>query len=210
MNQELSLALSNTATFIALLPGFLAIFRWNSGSPIHRLLAILVWGNGGIGILAYCLAINGMANLYLLHFYIIFDFVLLTLIFSSVIGQKLVRGLLMVFPFLAIINSVFIEKLEGFNVINRSIAAFLIICYTLGFFTKTLREMKIQRLENTPIFWISIGAIFYYAASFFIFLFSTDLLPYDEMWLTYFGVHAIFTILLYIFYTIALWVRPVA
>jgi hypothetical protein len=72
------------------------------------------------------------------------------------------------FPVLAAWNSVFIEKLDGFNVINRSTAAFIIICYTLSFLTKNLREMKIQRLEVVPLFWISIGALFYYAASFFI------------------------------------------
>lgn len=90
MNQDLSLALFNTATFIVLLPCLIAIFRWSTGVAIHRLLAILVWGSAGIGLLAYWLAINGKANLYLLHFYIIFDFVLLTLIFRSVLSPRLV------------------------------------------------------------------------------------------------------------------------
>jgi len=67
--------------------------------------------------------------------------------------------------------------------------------------------MKVQHLEASPLFWISIGTLFYNAGSFFIFLFSKDIVPFEELWQTYFGIHAIFTILLYIFYSIALWVK---
>lgn len=208
MPEYLSLTLANTATFIALLPCLVAILRWKNAVPSQKIASIWVWGSAAIGLGAYGLAIQGEPNLYLLHLFIIFDFILLTLLFRPLLNPILAKVLLFGFPILAGLNSIFIEHLVGFNVVNRSVAALIIICYTLTFFLRTLREMKIQRLELVPLFWISVGALFYYAASFFIFLFSATLLPYTKVWATYFGVHAIFTILLYLSYTVALWIQP--
>jgi len=147
-------------------------------------------------------------NLFLLHIYTIVDFILLSLIFKPVLPQLLSRLLLFGYPLFATINSVFFEQLKTENVLNRTLSALILMFYALSFFTKTLREMKILNLEKEPLFWISIGVLFYNAASFFIFLFSHYLTPIHNLWFTYFGIHAIFTILLYICYTIALWVQP--
>ena len=149
-----------------------------------------------------------MPNLFLLHIYTIFDFILLTLIFKDVLPQIVFKVLIFTFPLFAAVNSIFLEKLMTENVLNRSISAFLLMFYALCFFTKTLGEMKIIHLERQPMFWISVGVLFYNAGSFFIFLFSRVLTPIPELWYTYFGIHAIFTIILYCFYTIALWVQP--
>mgnify|MGYP001802098417 CR=1 FL=1 len=92
------------------------------------------------------------------------------------------------------------------NILNRSISSLLIMFFALNFFLFQLRTMKIVRMEKEPLFWISIGVLFYNAASFFIFLFCKDLETFDELWYTYFGIHSIFSILSYTIYTIALWV----
>jgi hypothetical protein len=156
-------------------------------------------------VLASVLSIN---NLFLLHFYTIFDFTMMTLIFRDYLPSNYVKWVIIAFGLIALVNSIFIERLATFNIAARSVEAFVIICYVMRYFWLTLKEMKIIRLEKQPIFWVSCGALLYYAAGFFIFLFSHDLLPYDELWFTYWGIHAIFTILLYIFYSIALWVQP--
>ena len=132
---------------------------------------------------------------------------LITLIFRSVLHPVFTKIILIAFPVFAAINSLFVEQLNTMNVLNRSISAFLIMFYALTFFLYHLRALKITRLEREPLFWISIGVLFYNAASFFIFIFSMDLEPYNELWFTYFGIHSIFTILLYTFYSIALWVQ---
>lgn len=209
MDENLSFLLADISSFFGLIPASIAFYRIKTAIRAQRLLSILVWGGTCISLAAFALGFFwGAPNLYLLHIYTIFDFILLTLIFKPVLNQKMVNALLIVFPLFAAVNSILFEQLITFNVLNRSISAFLIMLYTLSFFTKALKEMKILQLEKTPLFWISIGALFYNAASFFIFLFSKDLVPFKSLWFTYFGVHSIFTILLYIFYSIALWIRP--
>ncbi|WP_373552329.1 hypothetical protein [Haliscomenobacter sp.] len=209
MNEELERILGALASYIGLIPSILALIKFKNAPKGSRLVAYLVWWGTMIGLLAMFIgAFLHQPNLYLLHLYTIVDFMLLTLIFKPVLSSYLSRFLLIGFPLFAAINSIFFEHLKSENVLNRSLSAFILMFYALSFFTKTLREMKISRLERVPLFWISIGVLFYNAGSFFIFLFSHYLTPIFDLWYVYFGIHAIFTILLYLFYTIALWVQP--
>lgn len=208
MSEELAFLLADISSFWGLLPSIVAFFVWKKNTGRIRLVCILVWGGTIISLVAFYLGfVLGAPNLYLLHIYTLFEFILLTLIFRSVLNPLFKKIILIAFPLFAGINSLFIEKLNTMNVLNRSISAFIIMFFALSFFLVNLREMKIMRLEKEPLFWISIGALFYNAASFFIFLFSKDLEPFHELWYTYFGIHSLFTILLYTFYSIALWIQ---
>lgn len=209
MNEELVRILNGFAAYIGLVPSFLVFFKLKRATYEYRLIAYLVWWGTLIGLLALFIgAYMHQPNLFLLHIYTIFDFILLTLIFKPVLPQFLSKFLLISFPLFAAINSIFFEHLKTENVLNRSLSALILMFYALNFFTKTLREMKVLNLGKEPLLWISIGVLFYNAASFFIFLFSHYLTASRDLWFTYFGIHAIFTILLYICYTIALWVQP--
>jgi hypothetical protein len=209
MKLSIAILLINIATFIGLIPSLLAFFKVKNSTRAYLILAVLVWLGTIISLLARFIGgVLHQPNLYLLHFYTIADFILLSLIFKPVLPGYLSRFLLYGFPVFAAINSIFFEQLKTENVLNRSISALILMFYALSFFTKTLREMKILKLEQEPLFWISIGVLFYNAASFFIFLFSHYITVIPNLWYTYFGIHAIFSIILYIFYTIALWVHP--
>lgn len=209
MHKDVSFFLADVSSYIGLIPGFLAFFRLKNSLPEYRQLAVLVWVGTLINLFATFIGVFlHKPNLFLLHIYTIFDFILLTLIFKPVLNPRLTRFLIIGFPLFATINSIFFEHLKTENVLNRSLSALILMFYALSFFTKTLREMKILNLEKEPMFWISIGVLFYNAASFFIFLFSYYLTANRNLWFTYYGIHAIFTILLYICYTIALWVQP--
>lgn len=209
MEKDLSYLLKDIATYIGLIPCLLAFIRINSPFREHRLLSILVWGSTAIGLIAQLLvSVFRVPNLFLLHIYVVFDFILLTLLFRPVLRRPIMKMLLIAFPIFAIINSVLLAHLNSMNLINRSISSFIIMGYALTYFTQTLKDMKVEQIEKEPLLWISIAALFYNAASFFIFLFGKDLDLHHELWLTYFGLHAIFTILMYSLYTIALWVNP--
>ena len=209
MDPETSFFLARISSYIMIGPCVLSLFRFKSPFQVHKQLAFVVFLGAFISIAAnFFNVVLQMPNLFLLHIYTIFDFILLTLIFKDVLPQIVFKVLIFTFPLFAAVNSIFLEKLMTENVLNRSISAFLLMFYALCFFTKTLGEMKIIHLERQPMFWISVGVLFYNAGSFFIFLFSRVLTPIPELWYTYFGIHAIFTIILYCFYTIALWVQP--
>lgn len=209
MNEELVRTLNSFSTYIGLVPSFLAIAKLKEATYEYRLLAYLVWWGTTIGLLALFIgAYLHHPNLFLLHIYTIFDFFLLSLIFKPVLPSSLSRVITIGFPLFAIINSIFFEHFKTENIMNRTLSSLILMFYALSFFTKTLREMKILNLEKEPLFWISVGVLFYNAGSFFIFLFNHYLTANRDLWFTYFGIHAIFTIILYIFYTIALWVHP--
>lgn len=209
MSRELQHLLGYLATYVGLIPSLLALIKFKNATKEFHLIAYLVWWGTAIGFLALFIAsFLHRPNLFLLHIYTIVDFILLSLIFKQTLPAYLSLFLLFGFPFFAAINSIFFEHLKTENVLNRTLSAFILMFYALSFFTKTLREMKIKNLEKEPLFWISIGVLFYNGASFSIFLFSHYLTPIHNLWYTYFGIHAIFTILLYLFYTIALWVHP--
>ena len=209
MNENLSFLLANISSFWGLIPCLIEIFVWKKNIEEQRLLSILVWGGTFISLTAFFMGhVLGVPNLFLLHIYTIFEFILLTLIFRSVLHPLFIKIVLIAFPLFAAANSIFFEQLNTMNVLNRTISALLIMFFALSFFLVNLRAMKIIRLEKEPLFWISIGALFYNAASFFIFIFSKDLEPFHDLWFTYFGIHSLFTILLYTFYSIALWVQP--
>lgn len=209
MKLNFVLLLINIASFTGLIPSLLAFFKVKNATKGYFFLAMLVWGGTAISLMARFIgSILHKPNLFLLHIYTIVDFILLSLIFRPVLPSYLSRFLLYSFPLFAAINSIFFENLKTENVLNRSLSALILMFYALSFFTKTLREMKILNLGKEPLFWISVGVLFYNAASFFIFLFSRYLTVIPNLWQTYFGIHAIFTILLYICYTIALWVQP--
>lgn len=209
MDINFSIQLSHASSLMVLLPGLVALFRLSSTLRIHRLLTIYIAGAALISISGYILgSVFSINNLFLLHFYIIFDFIILTLIYRDYLPRTYVRWSIVLFTVLALANSIFIEKLSTFNVLARSVEAFIIIGYVMRYFWLTLKEMKVDQLEKEPIFWVSCGALLYYAAGFFIFIFSQNILPFKELWFTYWGIHAIFTILLYLFYSIALWVQP--
>ena len=207
--KSIAFVIATISTLFGILPSLIAFLKIKSADEIQRLLRILVWGATLCGLSAMGLAkLLHINNLFILHFYTIFDLVMLTLIFRNYIGRNLSRGIIILFVTLAATNSIFVAKFNSFNVLARSIEAFIIICYALTFFTLTLKRMDIVKLNRSPMFWISCGALLYYAASFFIFIFSQDIQPMLDIWYIYWGIHAIFTIVLYIFYSIALWVQP--
>lgn len=208
MDQNLAFLLSKISTFWGIIPSILAIFVWKRKASKNKLLPILVWGGTAISLTAYIVGyLLKTPNLFLLHIYTIFEFILLLFIFKSVLNQGFRKILLFAFPLFAATNSIFFEQLSTMNILNRSISALFIMFFALSFFLVSLRRMEIEKIEREPLFWVSIGVLFYNAASFFIFLFSKNLEPHEELWFTYFGIHAFFTILLYTFYSIALWTQ---
>jgi hypothetical protein len=210
MTQDVAFQIMNYASYSVILPLFVVFLRVRSDqTKEQQLLSILVLTSALIELSAYLLGTHfGIPNLFLLHLLTISELVLLTLIYGTVLGRRSQWAILLLAGIPMLINSIFVEQLQGFNVINRSGQALLMITFAILFFAQTLRNMKIKRLEKSPLFWISCGVLIYYAASLFIFIFSKDLVPFKALWFVYWGVHAIFSIILNLFYTLALWINP--
>lgn len=194
---------------LPVLLGFIRFRYWNS---VQRWIAGLVLAS-----LLGEVLVRGMAhlfgnNLILLHGFTLVQFVLLIFIFEKglkpLLPQLFFRGLILFFLIFTLTDLLFLNGLQQFNSFSRPLASFIIIFFALSFFYKTLTELKIKHLEQSPLFWISIGCLLYFSGSLFIFIFTNYVRNSNEVLLTLWGIHALFNILLNSSYTIALWVKP--
>lgn len=206
---DISKTLMDVVSFIGLIPTLIAILTFQRHNRTQRRLAWLVWGSTVISLTAFVLAaVFHRPNLFLLHILTIFELIFLTLIYQDYLPRKMDRIIIVVFSLGALFNSIVVEQFASMNVPARSMEALIIIVYALLFFSTTLRQMEIKHLERIPLFWISSGGLIYYSGSFLIFLFSVNIRDFGELWFGYWGLHALFNILLNLIYAVALWVKP--
>ena len=213
MDKDFSLWLANLSTYsvsIPLIIGLIFFLRLNFEQKIliYFLIVSILFE-----IMANKLAtVAGSNNLYLLHIFTVLEFSFIAVIYRFVLkswmSSKWIYGLIAFFVVFAYLNTLFFEKLTEFNSIARAIEGLLIITLCLIYFYKVLTEMKIKRLESEPMFWLNTGLIIYFSASLFIFIFSNYIEPSTKLSLTFWGIHAILTIIKNLFFTITLWIKP--
>ncbi|MGK7389425.1 MAG: hypothetical protein ACNS60_03715 [Candidatus Cyclobacteriaceae bacterium M2_1C_046] len=103
------------------------------------------------------------------------------------ISKPLTIGFIAVFLFY-ILNSLFIEPFYvHINPYGRSISALYLMILGIYFLHNIYKEENFDRTENSQLFWINIGFIFYFSTSFFTFLFSRKLLTVGVEPTSFFG-----------------------
>ena len=78
------------------------------------------------------------------------------------------------------------------------------------YFRKLLNELQVPSLARDPMFWVSAGLVLYSISKLLIALFSNYLLEHysRQLSLTVWTVNGLLTIVLYLCYLRALWLRP--
>ncbi|WP_157887074.1 hypothetical protein [Hymenobacter sp. PAMC 26628] len=78
------------------------------------------------------------------------------------------------------------------------------------YFRKLLHELRVTRLDQEPIFWVSVGIVINFLGSLQIHLFSNYLLTHysNQLSLYAWAVHSLLNVVLYACYCTALWIRP--
>lgn len=212
MDEETSRLLMEISRYSAIAAAVVALYRFRSANHAQWYLCWLIFLAVGVEFLAYFLASNKIPNLPLLHVFTVFEFGLIAYMFQPSIEKYISKTKLLiiifVFAIAAVFNSVFHESIYQFNPFARSAEALLLLLLSLLYFYATLTSMTEKHLERSPIFWISAGCLLYFSSSLFIFIYSNVLFGVHRNSFTIWGLHALMSILHYIFYTIALWVKP--
>ena len=213
MDESTSFFLAKASVVAGLIPATIAILNSNNASWNQRMIFKLVVAALATEVIAYLFSVLTLGNnLFLSHIFILIEFTILTLIYkkelSSFVAPKFFNLLIVLFIIYSIFNSLFIETLTQFNGYARAISGLIIILFTLLYFYKVLKELKVQRLEKEPMLWLSLGLLLYFSASLFIFIFGNYIQPSVKLSFTFWGIHAIINISLCIFYAIALWIKP--
>lgn len=118
--------------------------------------------------------LSASSNLYILHFYTLFEYIILVLVFSFWQKNNVIKKILrysIPFYFLTwLLLKIFIEDLDQFDEFSSSLTSMLLTIIAL---TTLFSYMKyhIGSLKNEAWFWISIGVLIYNTGNILIFTF---------------------------------------
>jgi len=201
------------SAYAIILPTLFAFFKIKHGNFEQRKLSQLIFVSA---LFEFAAMIVGsgfhLNNLILLHVFTIIEFAFLAIILKpnikALIPGKRIHQLIIIFSLFSILNSIFFESILQFNAFARAVEGLLMIFLSLTCLYLILKTLSIKEPERSPLIWIIFGNLIYFSSSLFIFIFSNYLLPSKSISFTIWGFHAFMSILHYIFYTIALWIKP--
>jgi hypothetical protein len=155
----------------------------------------------------------GTNNLFLYHFYSVVEFILLGTVYArnlqGLIKPVYLYALIASFVLFAVINTVFFQGLTEFNSHVTFVESLLLIGLALAYFYKLLRDTEHRKLERVPTFWINMSVLTYFSGAFLLFHVANELIAFPaEERTALWGTHALFNVVHYLLYAIALWVKP--
>lgn len=211
MNPDLLSTFVNISSFSIVIPLAIALFQLKTASREQLILTTLVACSFITEVIANLLWYQFINNLAVYNSYALVNFNLLFLLYYYQFGSKTKKFMVFVqilFNILAVLNTLFLQKISIFNSNLTTSAALVLIACALAYFYKLLKEIKYQKLEKNPLFWINSGVILYYSGSLILFLLGNVLAyPSLEVALAAWGLNSFFNLLLNTAYSIALWIR---
>lgn len=108
-------------------------------------------------------------NLFIFHLFTPVQYLILSLLYRHEIAdgrtRKVISWSIPVFITLSILFSVFVQKISDNNSIITIVESIALITWPLLFLKQTLAMQKVQSLLAYPMFWISVGILFYFVGS---------------------------------------------
>lgn len=194
------------------IPAIVGLLRYRALIQQQRAILLLVWLSAFTEGVARWLAYQSWNQTPVYLSFTIMEFLLLTFAFSQglqpMVSKRTLGGIVLGFLLFLGVDMIWLSGMTNFNSYSTAVEGLILISFCLLFFYKTLTELKIEHLEREPLFWISAGVMLYFASNLFIFLFTNYVKASRMTLFVMWGIHGIFGILLNLFYSIALWVKP--
>jgi hypothetical protein len=153
-----------------------------------------------------------MNNLFVYHFFIPIEFFLLAILyrhhFDGFIPRSVISFMIIAFTTFAIINTIFFQGLLTFNSNASFVECIVMIVLAMIYFYKLLRDLKHKNLERVPMVWINMSVLTYFSGALMLFYVSNELVdmpPEDRV--VVWGTHAVFNVVHYALYAVALLVK---
>lgn len=122
-----------------------------------------------IEMMAWWYNIHNRHNLIFYNFYGIINFTYLIFLLRSFMANKRminVMGVIMIiYPVLALINLVFIQKLDTFNTYTFLSGCIIVVTASICYFYERIKYPGPHSLLHEPAFWVSTGLLFFYTCS---------------------------------------------
>jgi hypothetical protein len=213
----MSLSLQQVLMRLTLVPvvvaGVIGFVRFRHLPKNMRYLTGLIGFVLPLNLVGLLLMLQQRSNLFLMPIYAVGEFCLLTLVYCQTLQSPAFTRAM---PWLAggfaayvSLDSLFSSVLTRFRPGQQIIQDLLVLLLVGLYFRKLLHELRVKHLRREPMFWVSAGLFIYYLGYLQIALFSNYLLHYsNQLNMTVWAVHSLLFIILYVCYSLALWLSP--
>ena len=124
----------------------------------------------------YLIHVLHKPNAWLYNIFMSVEFIVYAYIFYktyvALIYKRIVRLFICAFPVLVFLNIVFFQGLRLFDSYTAGLGSFCIILFSCFYFYDLLQQKEKLNLLKTPMFWFSIGILFFYSGDIIFTLFS--------------------------------------
>jgi hypothetical protein len=108
-------------------------------------------------------------NLFIFHIFTPIQYLILSLLYSYEISavptRRIIRASIPIFIGVCILLSLFVQKMTDNDSIETIIGSIALILWPLLFLRQTLKLQEVNSLLRFPLFWISVGLLFYFVGS---------------------------------------------
>jgi hypothetical protein len=200
------------SSFAVIIPFAASALRISKLQQPLRYLAILIFFDFLSEVIIHTCFFLKINNNFLWPIFISIEFGLLSWIYKKELQPTLVARaityLIPVFITYTLMNW-FDNRHAGLSAIPHFIEGIIILFFVLCYYYKMLKTPVPLQLKHQPMFWLSTGLFIYFSIDSVIFIFSNYIQSFsqhfnNQVWF----VHAIFNIILYIFYTLAICSTP--
>jgi len=147
-------------------------------------------------------------NVALYNFFSVFEFSFYFYIISHIVSAKQMKKAviitLILYGLIALINIIFIQKLETFHTVTYAFGCLLIVAACVYYFFELFKLPKAVNLRNNPAFWICSGLLFFYCCGFPLFGLTNFLSGISKLIIrNFYNIIVILNIFLYSLFTVA-------
>ncbi len=199
---------------LLLLAGLLGLIRYRTLPPELRWLVTLIGFGLVLELAAHILGKLYHANLWLIPIDAAGELWLMSMVFAwalqSAVFIKWRPWVVGTFVLYATLSLTLNFEPARFKPAVQVLESLLVLGMAALYFRKLLNELQVPNLARDPMFWVSAGLVLYSLSKLLIALFSNYLLEHysRQLSLTVWTIHGLLTIVLYLCYLRALWLRP--
>ncbi len=183
-----------STTLSTLWPIYVGIRFYRSLSPAHRWTFWFCLGSFLLMTYANVLFFKKENNLFIGHFYLLFQFVFLVRIFQlemkDMLSRHLFWGIMISFTIFSLFNTFLWQPLTVHNTYARNFASILLTLLSAYYFLQLIRRPYTVRIERLFMFWFSAGVLLYFLSSLFIFTIANAISPFKSVTIPVWNIHA--------------------
>jgi hypothetical protein len=165
-------------------------------------------------ILTYTLHAYHQPNLFVNPIFAAGEIWLLSLVYDNALSlpafSRVRPWLAGAFVLYCALDFLFAPEVARFKPSLQLIESLLVLALVALYFRKLLHELQVTRLDQEPMFWVSVGLVISNLGKSQIYLFSNFLLANysKQLNIDIWAIHALLLVILYSCYCVALWIRP--